>query len=175
MKITIMVFLVILLSGSSLFAAEYQVNVVRRGGNLYWAETEKMYIQTEYCFESSDSAVVTLRIDGDTSDITFAESGDKCDVKMLYGRTQLKAGKYSIKVSREDDNWYRIMTKSVALNTAGCLSLVDNMRADLQVKDDGTAILSLPEADEECTVTGIYSKAQLQVVPAAAAEGTVKK
>ena len=162
MKILGMVFLVLMLSAAPLFAVEYQINVVRQGGNLYWAETEKMYIQTEYCVENSDSAAVTLRMDGDSGDITFKASGDKCAVKMIYGQTQLDAGQYLIKVSREDDNWYKIVTKQMALNTDGCLSLVDNMEASLQINEDGTGILSLPEADEQCAVKGVYSKGQLQ-------------
>jgi SHS2 domain-containing protein len=163
MKITLMFFLVILVNVTPLFAVEYQVNVVRQGGNLYWAEKENMFIQTEYCFESSDTATVMLRMDGDSGEITFKLSGHKCAVKMIYGQTQLKAGNYSIKVSREDDNWYRIVAKKIGLKTNGCLSLVDNMQANLQINEDGTGILSLPEADEECTVDGVYSQAQLQV------------
>jgi len=163
MKITVVVLLMVLLSVAPLFAIEYQVNVVRQGGNLYWAETENMFIQTEYCFESSDAATAMLRMDGDSGEVTFTDSGHKCTVKMIYGQTQLKAGKYSIKVSREDDNWYGIVAKKMALNTNGCLSLVDNMQANLQINEDGTGVLSLPEADEECIVDGVYSKAQLQV------------
>ncbi len=162
MKIVVMVYLSILISTVPLFAAEYQVNVVRQGGNLYWAEAEKMYIQTEYCFEGSDAAVVMLRVDGDSEDITFVKSGDKCAVTMIYGQTQLKGGKYSLKVSWEDDNWYKIVDKNVALKTDGCLSLVDNMQANLLMNDAGTGTLSLPEADEECRVEAVYSKAQLQ-------------
>ncbi|MCK5681452.1 hypothetical protein KAI46_11650 [bacterium] len=163
MKITGMVFLVILISVTPLLAVEAQVNVVRQGGNLYWAETEQMYIQTEYCFEDSDTAAAVLRMDGDSGEITFTASGHKCAVKMIYGQTQLKAGKYSIKVSREDDNWYEIVAKKMALNTNGCLSLVENMQATLQINADGTGILSLPKADEECLVDGVYSQGQLRL------------
>ncbi|MCK5825896.1 MAG: hypothetical protein KAG93_02580 [Desulfuromusa sp.] len=163
MKITVMVFLTVLLSVAPLFAIEYQVNVVRQGGNLYWAETEKMYIQTKYCFENFDTSAAILRMDGDSGEIAFAKSGHKCAVKMIYGRTELKAGKYSIKVSREDDNWYEIVAKKMALNTNGCLSLVENMQAILQINADGTGVLSLSEADEECQVDGVYSQGQLQL------------
>ena len=157
------VLLAFLMTSSSVFALEYQVNVVQKGGNLYWAATEKMYIQTEYCFESADPAVLLLRIDGDSGEITFTESGRKCDVKMIYGQAQLEAGKYSIKVSRDDDNWYGIVGKNMALNTSGCLSLVDDMQASLQMNADGTGILSIPDADEKCAVEGVYSKAQLKL------------
>ncbi|RLB69787.1 MAG: hypothetical protein DRH07_09980 [Deltaproteobacteria bacterium] len=162
MKIAVMVFLAILLSTVPLFAVEYQIDVVRQGGNLYWAETEKMYIQTEYCVENSDSAAVTLQMDGDRGDMTFKESGGRCDVKMIYGQTQLEAGEYLIKVSREDDDWYKIVDKQMALNTDGCFSLVDNKEASLQINEDGTGTLSLHEADEKCAVKGVYSKGQLQ-------------
>lgn len=165
MKITIMVGFVILLSVVPLFAVEYQVNVVRQGGNLYWAEAEKMYIQTEYCFEGPDSAAAMLQMDGNVGDITFTESGYKCAVKMIYGRTQLKTGRYSIKVTRDDDNWYGIVAKKMALDTDGCLSLVENMQASLQMNEDGTGVLILPGADEKCTVDGVYSQAQLQQEP----------
>lgn len=162
MKILAVVFGAILITSSSVFAVEYQVNVMQKGGNLYWAATEKMVIQTEYCFESADPAVLLLRMDGDRGEITFTESGRKCDVKMIYGQTQLEAGKYAIKVSRDDDNWYGIVGKNMALNTNGCLSLVDDMQASLQMNADGTGTLSIPDADEECAVEGVYSKAELQ-------------
>lgn len=162
MKNVAMALLVLLMISSPAFAVEYEVNVVQKGGNLYWAETEQMYIQTEYCFESAEAAVVLLRMDGDSGEITFKNSGGKCDVKMIYGQTELETGRYPIRVTREDDDWYGIVGKSMALNTNGCLTLVDNMQASLQMNEDGTAILSIPEADEECTVEGVYSKAQLQ-------------
>ncbi len=163
MKIAALVFLLILLSTSPLFAVEYRVNVVRQGGNLYWAEAEKMYIQTAYCSDGSDAGEAMLRINGDSRDITFPESGYKCDVKMIFGQTELKVGKYSIHVSREDDNWYKIVDKKMALKTDGCFSLVENMQAGLQINADGSGTLSMLEADEECAVEGVYSEAQLQL------------
>ena len=162
MKITGVVLLAILMSGSPLFALEHQINVVRKGGNLYWAEVEKMYIQTKYCLEDSSTAAALLQMEGDSGEITFTASGLKCDVKMIYGQIQLDAGKYLIKVSREDDNWYGIVAKNMALKTNGCLSLVDDMQAHLQINEDGTGTLSLSEADEECMVEGVYSKGELQ-------------
>ena len=51
----------------------------------------------------------------------------------------------------------------MALKTDGCFSLVEKMQAGLQVNEDGSGMLSIPEADEECTVDGVYSKAQLQL------------
>jgi len=163
MKVMGMVLLVVQLCVTPLFAMEYQVHVVRQGGNLYWAAAEKMYIQTEYCVEDSATADAVLRMEGDSGDITFTGSGNKCTVKMLYGRTRLKAGKYAIRVSREDDNWYGIVAKKIALKTDGCLSLVEDMQAILQIHDDGAGTLSLPEADEECTVSEVYSQAQLHL------------
>ncbi|MDX2480520.1 MAG: hypothetical protein QNK24_09305 [Desulfuromusa sp.] len=164
MKTMTVVLLAFLMITPYAFAVEYKVNVVQKGGNLYWAETEKMYIQTEYCFEGAETAVLLLRMTGDIGEeVTFTESGHKCDVKMLYGQTQLNAGEYALTVSREDDNWYVMDGKDVALNTNGCLSLVENMVARLQINEDGTGTLSLPDADEECTVEGIYSKAKLEI------------
>jgi len=162
MKNMAMVLFVLLMISSPAFAVEYEVNIVQKGGNLYWAETEQMYIQTAYCFESAEAAVALLRMDGDSGEITFKKSGGKCDVKMIYGQTELEPGKYPIRVTRDDDDWYGIVGKNMALNTNGCLTLVDNMQASLQMNEDGTATLSIPDADEECTVEGVYSKAQLQ-------------
>ena len=162
MKITVVVLLSILIGGSPLFALEHQINVVRKGGNLYWAEVEKIYIQTEYCLESSSTATALLQMEGDSGEITFSASGLKCDVKIIYGHTQLDAGEYLIKVSREDDNWYGLVAKNMALKTNGCFSLVDDMQARLQINEDGTGTLFLSEADEECLVEGVYSKGELQ-------------
>ena len=64
-------------------------------------------------------------------------------------------------MSRDDDNWYGIVGKNMAINTAGCLSLVDDMQANLQMNADGSGTLSIPDADEECTVEGVFSKAEL--------------
>ena len=66
MKIMTVVILAILMTSSAVFAEEYKVKVVQKGGNLYWAATEKMVIQTEYCFEGADPAVLLLRMDGDS-------------------------------------------------------------------------------------------------------------
>ncbi len=162
MKNMAVVLLVLLMVSSPAFAVEYEVKVVQKGGNLYWAETDQMYIQTEYCFASAEAAVVLLRMDGDSGEITFKKSGGKCAVTMIYGQTELEPGRYPIKVTREDDDWYAIVGKNMALNTNGCLTLVENMQASLQMNEDGTATLSIPDADEECAVEGVYSKAQLQ-------------
>ncbi|MDA3904345.1 MAG: hypothetical protein PF441_12965 [Desulfuromusa sp.] len=163
MKIVTAVLLMIPMLVSHAFALEYEINVARRGGNLYWAAAEKIYIQTEYCFEDAETAALLLRMDGDSGEITFNESGVKCDVKMVYGQTQLQAGEYRIKVNWEDDNWYRIEGQEVALNTNGCLSMVESMEGRLQINEEGPSILSLPDADEECTVDGVFSKAKIEI------------
>ncbi len=163
MRIMTAVLLVIPMLVSHAFALEYEISVDRKGGNLYWAAAEKIYLQTEYCFEDVETATLLLRMDGDTGEVTFKESGHKCDVKMVYGETQLKAGEYRITVSWVDDNWYGITGQEVALNTSGCLSMVENMEGRLQINEEGPSILSLPDADEECTVDGVFSKAKIEI------------
>ena len=88
---------------------------------MFLAEQMCIHIQTEYCFESADVAVVLLRMDGDSGGITFKKSGGKCDVKMIYGQTELEPGKYPIEVARDDDDWYGIVGKNMALNATWLL------------------------------------------------------
>ena len=141
------------------YAKDYEIVISRVGGNLYWVQAEDLYIQTEYCFEYSESDKATLRMDGETGELVFSEK-NKCDVKGLYRKNQLGAGTYPVTVSREDDNWYVFAGRLVALNTEGCLSLVENAAAELKIDEIGNGTLTLE--GEECTVKGIYSKVQIQ-------------
>ncbi len=142
------------------FAEEYEVQVMRQGGNLFLVAEQDIYIQTEYCFEDVDNTTVLLRTGDNGGELIFSESGRKCDIKMIYGKTQLEAGEYSINVSRDDDNWYGIVGQAAALKTNGCLGQVTDVAATLTMNAEGTGTLAVD--DEECTVEKVYSETEIQ-------------
>lgn len=154
----------VLLSFTLVGAEEFELNVVRAGANLYEVPAEDLYVQTEYCFEVEEKASVLLRLEDAEKSMTFSDSGARCDVILVYGRTTLEAGNYNLTVTRVDDNWYGLDGEDAALKTSGCLSLVEQADAKLEMKDDGTGVLRIPSVDEECQVEGVYTKAELKLV-----------
>lgn len=164
MKLWLIMAGVVLLSFTQAGAEEFELKVVRAGANLYAVPAEDLYIQTEYCFEIEESASVRLNLDETLSRMTFQDSGAQCDVTLVYGRSTLKPGRYKLSVTRLDDNWYGLDGEEAALKTSGCLSLVEQAEAELDMQEDGTGVLSLPTVDEQCRVEGIYTRAELKLV-----------
>lgn len=159
----------LLLAANGAAALEYTLEVNRVGGNLYHAPAEDLYLETQYCFASADPARVGLEVaDGTRGTLTFSASGEQCQVSGFYGPTDLEPGEYTLSVTRADDNWYAIDGQDAVLLTAGCLSLVDSTPGNLQVSEDGSKTLSLPEAGEECSVTGIYTTIEVTLSEQAA-------
>ena len=155
---------VVLLSFTPVGAEDFELNVVRAGANLYEVPAEDLYVQTEYCFEVEENASVLLRLEDTEKKMIFPDSEAQCDVMLVYGRSTLEPGSYKLTLTRVDDNWYGLDGDEAALKTSGCLSLVEQADAQLEMKEDGTGVLSIPSVDEECQVEGIYTKAELTLV-----------
>lgn len=154
----------ILLSVNGVAALEYSLEVTRVGGNLYQAQADNLYLQTRYCFASADPAAARLQVaDGTGGQLTFVDSGERCEVAAFYGPTELEPGEYRMTLSRADDNWYAIEEQDAALLTSGCLSLVENTPGILSISEEGGKTLSLPDAGEECSVRGIYTTVEVSV------------
>ena len=153
----------LLLFVTGVWAEEVELKVVRVGANLYQVPAEDLFIQTEYCFEDATNKAVVLLL-GEAGDrLLFNGPKNGCDIKMVYGRSKVDAGNYQLKVTKVDDDWYGLVDQDVALKTNGCLSQVENVAAEMVINEDGTGTLSIPEADENCQVEGVYSKAELSV------------
>lgn len=157
----IMALLLLVVTGA--WAEDLELKVTKTGANLYSVADKDLYIQTEYCFEDANDTLVKLRLEETDSKLIFKDVKQPCEIKMVYGRAKIDAGNYQFKVTRDDDNWYRLVDQDAAFKTAGCLSLVENVDAQLTLNDDGTGTLTMSEVDETCQVEGVYSKAELSV------------
>lgn len=145
-------------------AQEVEVNVVRHGSDLYEIIGKDLFLETEYCFEGSEQAEIFLRLDGSGDQMQFKNSGNSCDIEMVYGRSQLDPGEYKFTVSRNDEGWYGIDDQDGAFKTTGCYSLVENVEARVIMKEDGYGRLTIPSENEECSIEGVYGKAELEIV-----------
>ena len=158
MRYLVMVILVLLIFANPVCAEEYEISVTQVGENLFWEPEQEVFIQTEYCFVDLGSAKVLLQANGYSGLLVISEK-TRCDVKNFFGKTQLDPGKYSITVTREDENWYAIEGKSAALNTSDCRALIKSAPAELLIDENATAKLTF--ANETCQVKGIYSKIEV--------------
>ena len=157
-------FLLAVFLGATLFsvtvcAEEYEINVVQKGGNLFWEAEQELFIQTEYCFVDVGTTQARLQMESESGILIFSEKS-RCAIKGLFGKSELAEGTYTLDVTREDDNWYVIDGKNAALNTENCLAAADGSRATLTIDAAGGGVMSVE--NEECSIAGIYSQAQLE-------------
>lgn len=140
-------------------ADNYEVSVTRKGSNLYKVDGKNIFIHTRYCYEYVYSEESFLKMNGFSGEIIFTDSGGKCDVKATYGPSEQGAGKYSVTINREDDDWYEIWGQGIYIKTSACLSLALGEDAVLSLTAAGYGTLYVD--DEECMVEGVYSKMNL--------------
>lgn len=145
-------------------AQDFPLTVIRMGTDLYEVTKEDLCIQTQYCFEVEDQAEVILRLENSGNKLLFKTAAAFCDIVMIYGRSQLKTGLYSMTLTRIGDNWYQIDGKDAALKTSGCLSLAESSEGRLDMKNEEQGTLELSQFDEVCDVVGVYAKAELTIV-----------
>jgi hypothetical protein len=141
-------------------AADYSVNVTRKGANLYQVTGKNIYIQTRYCYEYVYYSDAILRMQGYSGEIIFLNEGKKCDVKGVYGSTDLKPGTYQVTVSREADDWYEILGMDAFIKTMLCLRLALGEDAVLKVEAGGVGKLIFDDGDNYL-VEGVYSRLSL--------------
>lgn len=148
------------LSGVST-AGDYDLSVTRKGRNLYKVDGKDVYIRTRYCYEYVYSADSILRMSGASGEIAFIDEEETCDVKAVYGSADMSPGKYSVTVSREDDDWYEVFGTGTYIKTSTCLSLALGEDAMLKVSAGGFGTLYFLDSDDDCMVEGIYTKLRL--------------
>ena len=125
MKRTLLAALSALLSlqGTPALAENYEVNLTRKGSNVYKIDGKDIILQTRYCYVYAYSEEAILKTSGYGGEVIFFDSKDKCDVKAVFGVSKQKPGKYVVTVSHEDDDWYEVMGTSSYIKTSACLSL----------------------------------------------------
>ncbi len=145
---------------SGLAAEPYSISVTRKDRNVYKIDGRDILIQTRYCYVYGYGEDAILRMNGRTGDLIFVDQKDKCDVKGVFAASEQKPGKYSVSVSRDEDDWYEVFGADLYIKTSLCLQLALGDDAVLSVGAGGTGRLVFEDGDS-CAVEGIYSRLRL--------------
>lgn len=145
--------------GSSL-AATYEVSVTRKSKNLYKVDGKNVLVQTRYCYVYAYSEESIFKWEGYDGKLIFIDSKDSCEVKAVYGASSQKPGKYSVTVSRQDDDWYEVSGSGTFIRTSSCLSLALGEEAILSLSSAGYGQLTFEDGDS-CIVEGLFTKLRL--------------
>jgi hypothetical protein len=94
-------------------------------------------------------------MNGRTGDITFLDGSGSCDVEGVYGDLGMDEGAYSVTVSKESNNWYKIAEIKGYIQTNLCLELALMDDATLQMNSYGTGTLYFSNGDD-CKVEKVY-------------------
>ena len=159
MKALLSILFAILIWPPQALADNYEVSVTRKGSNLYKVDGKNIFIHTRYCYEYVYSENSFLKMRGYSGEIIFTDSGDKCDVKAVYGALEQTPGKYSVTINREDDDWYEIWGQGIYIKTSGCMSLALGEEAFLSINAGGYGTLYVE--NDKCMVEGLYSRLRL--------------
>lgn len=162
MKRIVMLLFLVPLFVVTVSAEEYELRVERSGSNLFYLASENLYIQTEYCFSAQGALDVLLLVDGHAGEMKFITDGSTCRVIGYYGKATLDAGTYPLRISRDDDDWYRIIDKDSALKTSGCLTQVEDVAATMILTEEGSGTLIIPATDEQCAITSVFTRVKLE-------------
>jgi hypothetical protein len=138
----------------------YEVNLTRKGSNVYKIDGKDIIIQTRYCYVYAYSEEAIFKSSGYGGEVIFFDSKDKCDVKAVFGVSKQKPGKFVVTVSREDDDWYEVFGTSSYIKTSSCLSLALGEEAYLTISPSGFGRLRFDDGDE-CMVEAVYTKLRL--------------
>ena len=141
-------------------AENYEVNLTRKGSNVYKIDGKDILIQPRYCYVYAYSEEAILKTSGYGGEVIFFDSKDKCDVKAVFGVSKQKPGKYVVTVSHEDDDWYEVMGTSSYIKTSACLSLALGEEAYLTIANSGFGRLRFKDGDD-CMVEAVYTKLRL--------------
>ena len=148
------------LQAAPALAENYEVNLTRKGSNVYKIDGKDIIIQTRYCYVYAYSEEAIFKSSGYGGEVIFFDSKDKCDVKAVFGLSKQKPGKYVVTVSREDDDWYEIVGTSSYIKTSSCLSLALGEEAYLTISPSGFGRLRFDDGDD-CMVEAVYTKLRL--------------
>ena len=141
-------------------AENYEVNLTRKGSNVYKIDGKDIIIQTRYCYVYAYSEEAILKTSGYGGEVIFFDSKDKCDVKAVFGVSKQKPGKYVVTVSREDDDWFEVFGTSSYIKTSSCLSLALGEEAYLTIANSGFGRLRFKDGND-CMVEAVYTKLRL--------------
>lgn len=141
-------------------AENYEVNLTRKGSNVYKIDGKDIIIQTRYCYVYAYSEEAIFKTSGYGGEVIFFDSKDKCDVKAVFGVSKQKPGKYVVTVSREDDDWYEVFGTSSYIKTSSCLSLALGEEAYLTISPSGFGQLRFEDGND-CMVEAVYTKLRL--------------
>lgn len=156
----LLLFGLLCLQSAPVLADNYEVNLTRKGSNVYKVDGKDIIIQTRYCYVYAYSEEAIFKTSGYGGEIIFFDSKDKCDVKAAFGVSKQKPGKYVVTVSHEDDDWYEVFGTNSYIKTSGCLSLALGEEAYLTIAASGFGKLRFKDGDD-CMVDGIYTKLRL--------------
>lgn len=148
------------LQAAPALAENYEVNLTRKGSNVYKIDGKDIIIQTRYCYVYAYSEEAIFKTSGYGGEVIFFDSKDKCDVKAVFGVSKQKPGKYVVTVSREEDDWFEIFGTSSYIKTSSCLSLALGEEAYLTIANSGFGRLRFKDGND-CTVEGVYTKMRL--------------
>lgn len=141
-------------------AANYEVNLTRKGSNVYKIDGKDIIVQTRHCYVYAYSEEAIFKTSGYGGEVIFFGSKEKCDVKAVFGLSKQEPGKYVVTVSHEDDDWYEIFGTSLYIRTSSCLSLALGEEAYLTISPSGFGQLRFEDGDD-CIVEAVYTKLQL--------------
>ena len=148
------------LQAAPALAENYEVNLNRKGSNVYKIDGKDIFIQTRYCYVYAYSEEAILKTSGYGGEVIFFDSKDKCDVKAVFGLSKQEPGKYVVTVSHEDDGWYEVFGTNSYIKTSSCLSLALGEEAYLTISPSGFGRLRF-EDGVDCMVEGVYTKLRL--------------
>ena len=105
---------------------------------------------------------------GYTGEIIFTDSGEKCDVKAVYGPRKQIAGNFVVTLNREEGDWYEIKGKRIYIKTSTCPNLALGGETVLYINANGYGTLYVEGdhclvEDDQCLVEGEF-QAALKVV-----------
>ena len=148
------------LQATPALAENYEVNLTRKGSNVYKIDGKDIIIQTRYCYVYAYSEEAIFKASGYGGEVIFFDSKDKCDVKAVFGVSKQKPGTYAVTVSREDDDWYEVFGTSSYIKTSSCLSLALGEEASLTIANSGFGRLRFKDGND-CMVEAVYTKLRL--------------
>ena len=148
------------LQAAPALAENYEVNLTRKGSNVYKVDGKDIILQTRYCYVYAYSEEVIFKSSGYGGEVIFFDSKDKCDVKAVFGVSKQKPGKYVVTVSREDDDWFEVFGTSSYIKTSSCLSLALGEEAYLTIANSGFGRLRFKDGND-CMVEAVYTKLRL--------------
>ena len=141
-------------------AENYEVNLTRKGSNVYKIDGKDIIIQTRYCYVYAYSEEAIFKMFGYGGEVIFFDSKDKCDVKAVFGVSKQKPGKFVVTVSHEDDDWYEVLGTNSYIKTSSCLSLALGEEAYLTIAPSGFGRLRSKDGGD-CMVEAVYTKLRL--------------